>query len=95
MGTAVPAILPADRHRHRGPGQTQDGERNQGRRQPAHRQVLAVFRAVVQRTLVKYICHGVGVSKSVEETEGLRAKLTRLVARPILAGPGRAGIGVR
>ncbi|KAB1929182.1 hypothetical protein F8280_00090 [Micromonospora noduli] len=54
---------------------------------PAYQQILAVFHAATAPTRDKDICQALGTGTTAKDTEGLRAKLKRLVARQILTEP--------
>lgn len=54
---------------------------------PAYQQILAVFHTATDPMRAKDICHALGTSTTARDTEGLRAKLKRLVTRQILAEP--------
>jgi hypothetical protein len=54
---------------------------------PAYQQILAVFNAAAGGMRAKDICHALGTGTTAKDTEGLRAKLKRLVARQILTEP--------
>lgn len=54
---------------------------------PAYQQILAVFHAASAPMRAKDICHALGAGTTAKDTEGLRAKLKRLVARQILTEP--------
>ncbi|MET7970505.1 hypothetical protein [Micromonospora sp. NPDC005305] len=54
---------------------------------PAYQEILAVFNAATAGMRAKDICHAVGTGATAKDTEGLRAKLKRLVTRQILAEP--------
>ncbi|MFY1692821.1 hypothetical protein [Plantactinospora sp. WMMB782] len=60
---------------------------------PAYQQILAVFHAATAPMRAKDICHALGTGTAAKDTEGLRAKLKRLVARQILTEP-EAGLFV-
>jgi hypothetical protein len=52
---------------------------------PAYQQILAVFATTDHSGLrAKDICHALGTGTAAKDTEGLRAKLKRLVARGVL-----------
>ncbi|GAA3733891.1 hypothetical protein GCM10022225_15250 [Plantactinospora mayteni] len=51
---------------------------------PAYQQILAVFHAATAPMRAKDICRALGTGTTRKNTEGLRAKLKRLVARQIL-----------
>lgn len=52
---------------------------------PAYQQILAVFGAATGPMRAKDVCLTLGVGTAAKDTEGMRAKLKRLVARHILA----------
>jgi hypothetical protein len=54
---------------------------------PAYQQILAVFHTATAPMRAKDICHALGTGTTAKDTEGLRAKLKRLVARQILTEP--------
>ncbi|RLK09550.1 hypothetical protein DER29_6056 [Micromonospora sp. M71_S20] len=54
---------------------------------PAYQQILAVFHAATAPMRAKDICHALGAGTTTKDTENLRAKLKRLVARQILTEP--------
>jgi hypothetical protein len=55
---------------------------------PAYQQILAVFATTDHSGLrAKDICHALGTGTAAKDTEGLRAKLKRLVARGVLTEP--------
>ena len=54
---------------------------------PAYQQILAIFHTATGGIRAKDICHALGTGTTAKDTEGLRAKLKRLVARQILAEP--------
>ncbi|RKR88336.1 hypothetical protein BDK92_2649 [Micromonospora pisi] len=54
---------------------------------PAYQQILAVFHTATSPMRAKDICHALGTGVTAKDTEGLRAKLKRLVARQILTEP--------
>ncbi|GAA0401313.1 hypothetical protein GCM10009541_50480 [Micromonospora gifhornensis] len=54
---------------------------------PAYQQILAVFHAGTAPMRAKDICHALGTGTTAKDTENLRAKLKRLVARQILTEP--------
>jgi hypothetical protein len=56
----------------------------------AYQQILAVFGTATAPMRAKDVCHALGLTAAPKDTEGLRAKLKRLVARHILieAEPG-------
>lgn len=54
---------------------------------PAYQQILAVFHAATAPMRAKDICRALGTGTTANDTEGLRAKLKRLVARHILTEP--------
>ena len=55
---------------------------------PAYQQILAVFATTDHSGLrAKDICHALGIGTAAKDTEGLRAKLKRLVARGVLTEP--------
>ncbi|MFI7659620.1 hypothetical protein ACIBTW_12120 [Micromonospora parva] len=54
---------------------------------PAYQQILAVFHAGTAPMRAKDICQALGTGTTAKDTENLRAKLKRLVARQILAEP--------
>ena len=51
---------------------------------PAYQQILAVFHTATAPMRAKDICRALGTGTTAKNTEGLRAKLNRLVARQIL-----------
>lgn len=51
---------------------------------PAYQQILAVFATTTDAMRAKDVCLALGVGTAPKDTEGLRAKLKRLVARQIL-----------
>lgn len=51
---------------------------------PAYQQILAVFTATDNPLRAKDICHALGTGTTAKDTERLRAKLKRLVARDVL-----------
>ncbi|MFG3710405.1 hypothetical protein [Micromonospora sp. NPDC047730] len=53
---------------------------------PAYQQILAVFHGTAPRR-AKDICHTLGTGTTAKDTENLRAKIKRLVARQILTEP--------
>jgi hypothetical protein len=57
---------------------------------PAYQQILAVFTAATDPMRAKDVCLALGIGTTPKYTEGLRAKLKRLVARqvPVEASPG-------
>ncbi|MFG2013363.1 hypothetical protein ACGFNF_30350 [Micromonospora sp. NPDC048868] len=54
---------------------------------PAYQQILAVFHSATAPMRAKDICHALGTDTTTKDTENLRAKLKRLVARQILTEP--------
>lgn len=54
---------------------------------PAYQQILAVFAATSNPLRAKDICVALGTGTAAKNTESLRAKLKRLVARGILTEP--------
>ncbi|MET7949393.1 hypothetical protein [Micromonospora sp. NPDC005324] len=54
---------------------------------PAYQQILAVFHTATAPMRAKDICRALGTGATAKDTEGLRAKLKRLVARHILTEP--------
>lgn len=54
---------------------------------PAYQQILAVFHSATTPMRAKDICHTLGTGTTTKDTENLRAKLKRLVARQILTEP--------
>jgi hypothetical protein len=55
---------------------------------PAYQQILAVFATTDHSGLrAKDICHALGIGTTAKDTEGLRAKLKRLVTRAVLTEP--------
>ena len=54
---------------------------------PAYQQILAVFHAATAPMRAKDICQALGTGTTTKDTENLRAKLKRLVARQILTEP--------
>jgi hypothetical protein len=52
---------------------------------PAYQQILALFATATGGMRAKDICHALGTSVTAKDTEGMRAKLKRLVNRQILA----------
>jgi hypothetical protein len=50
----------------------------------AYQQILAVFAAATDAMRAKDVCLALGLGSTPKDTEGLRAKLKRLVARQIL-----------
>lgn len=55
---------------------------------PAYQQILAVFATTDHSGLrAKDICRALGIGTAAKDTEGLRAKLKRLVARGVLTEP--------
>ena len=54
---------------------------------PAYQQILAVFTTAGTALRAKDICHALGVGTTANDTESLRAKLKRLVARHVLLEP--------
>ncbi|MEU1586065.1 hypothetical protein [Micromonospora sp. NPDC005710] len=54
---------------------------------PAYQQILAVLQHTTAPMRAKDICHALGTSTTAKDTENLRAKLKRLVARQILTEP--------
>ncbi|MCX4469432.1 hypothetical protein OOK41_16825 [Micromonospora sp. NBC_01655] len=54
---------------------------------PAYQQILAVFHGATAPMRAKDICRALGTGTTAKNTEGLRAKLKRLVARQILTEP--------
>lgn len=54
---------------------------------PAYQQILAVLHAATSPMRAKDICQALGTGTAAKDTEGLRAKLKRLVARQILTEP--------
>lgn len=54
---------------------------------PAYQQILTVFHAATAPMRAKDICRALGTGTTAKDTEGLRARLKRLVARQILAEP--------
>jgi hypothetical protein len=54
---------------------------------PAYQQILAVFGTATAGMRAKEICRALGVGTTANDTESLRAKLKRLVARQILTEP--------
>jgi hypothetical protein len=69
---------------------------------PAYQQILAVFTGAAAPMRAKDVCHALGAGTTAKDTEGIRAKLKRLVNRQILtesepglftlARPGTAGV---
>ncbi|MCG5444975.1 hypothetical protein NIE79_003418 [Micromonospora sp. NIE79] len=53
----------------------------------AYQQILAVFQGATAPMRAKDICRALGTGTTAKDTEGLRAKLKRLVARQILTEP--------
>jgi hypothetical protein len=51
---------------------------------PAYQQILAVFATAAGGLRAKDVCLALGVGTTAKDTEGLRAKLKRLVTRQIL-----------
>ena len=51
---------------------------------PAYQQILAVFTTATDAIRAKDVCLALGLGTAPKDTEGLRAKLKRLVARQIL-----------
>jgi hypothetical protein len=54
---------------------------------PAYQQILAVFTTTGTALRAKDICHALGVGTTANDTESLRSKLKRLVARHVLLEP--------
>jgi hypothetical protein len=54
---------------------------------PAYQQILAVFAATSNPLRAKDICVALGTGTAAKNTESLRAKLKRLVARGVLTEP--------
>ncbi|GAA4733893.1 hypothetical protein [Phytohabitans rumicis] len=54
---------------------------------PAYQQILAVFAATDNPLRAKDICVALGTGTAAKNTESLRAKLKRLVARGVLTEP--------
>jgi hypothetical protein len=54
---------------------------------PAYQQIIAVFTAAATPMRAKDVCLALGAGVAAKDTEGLRAKLKRLVARQILVEP--------
>jgi hypothetical protein len=54
---------------------------------PAYQQILAVFAATSDPLRAKDICIALGIGTAAKNTESLRAKLKRLVARGVLTEP--------
>ncbi|RAO42625.1 hypothetical protein GAR06_05151 [Micromonospora saelicesensis] len=54
---------------------------------PAYQQILAVFHGATAPMRAKDICRALGTGTTAKDTEGLRARLKRLVARQILTEP--------
>ncbi|WP_320064845.1 hypothetical protein [Micromonospora sp. RTGN7] len=54
---------------------------------PAYQQILAAFHSATTPMRAKDICRALGTGITPKDTEGLRAKLKRLVARQILTEP--------
>ncbi|SCF21831.1 hypothetical protein GA0070558_1564 [Micromonospora haikouensis] len=54
---------------------------------PAYQQILAVIHAGTAPMRAKDICQALGAGATAKDTENLRAKLKRLVARQILTEP--------
>ena len=54
---------------------------------PAYQQILAVFTTAGTPLRAKDICHALGIGSTANDTESLRAKLKRLVARHVLLEP--------
>jgi hypothetical protein len=54
---------------------------------PAYQQILAVFSTATGGMRAKEICRALGAGTTANDTESLRAKLKRLVARQILTEP--------
>lgn len=54
---------------------------------PAYQQILTVFHAATSPMRAKDICRALGTGTTAKDTEGLRARLKRLVARQILTEP--------
>jgi hypothetical protein len=54
---------------------------------PAYQQILAVFAATGHPLRAKDICVALGTGTAAKNTESLRAKLKRLVARGVLTEP--------
>jgi hypothetical protein len=52
---------------------------------PAYQQIIAAFAASTDPMRAKDVCLALGTGITAKDTEGLRAKLKRLVARQILA----------
>jgi hypothetical protein len=52
---------------------------------PAYQQILGVFGAATDPMRAKDVCLALGVGIAAKDTEGMRAKLKRLVARHVLA----------
>jgi hypothetical protein len=57
---------------------------------PAYQQILAVFATAADGIRARDVCLALGLGVTAKDTEGMRAKLKRLVARQILteAEPG-------
>lgn len=54
---------------------------------PAYQQIIAVFATATTPMRAKDVCLALGVGGTAKDTEGLRAKLKRLVTRQILVEP--------
>jgi len=54
---------------------------------PAYQQILAVFATAGDGLRAKDICRALGATVTANQTEALRAKLKRLVARGVLVEP--------
>jgi hypothetical protein len=54
---------------------------------PAYQQIIAVFTTTTTRLRAKDVCHALGIGTTANDTESLRAKLKRLVARNVLVEP--------
>ena len=55
---------------------------------PAYQQILTVVTATSKPLRAKDICLALGTGAAAKNTEGLRAKIKRLVARGVLNEPG-------
>ncbi|RSM41947.1 hypothetical protein DMB66_55360 [Actinoplanes sp. ATCC 53533] len=66
-------------------GHTDDGQcAGTGPGNPTYQQILAVFTTAEQQLRAKDICRALGIGVTANHTEGLRAKLNRLVTRGVL-----------
>ncbi|MFY1681728.1 hypothetical protein ACN265_09395 [Micromonospora sp. WMMD730] len=54
---------------------------------PAYQQILTVFQSATTPMRAKDICRALGTGTTAKDTESLRARLKRLVARQILTEP--------